>query len=185
MKISPLGKVPLLIVRQDDGSEAIIFESAVICEYHRGDAARAQPSSGRSARTRAASRLDGVRLSHPRRSLGSWRPRRTPKPSKRSARRWPKNSHASRRRSATGRSSPASASRLVDAVFAPIFRYFDVFEEIGMPSCFRSDAESRARGGRPWRARPSVVGRRRSPTIPIVCATSSRGYDAHLLKLAA
>jgi glutathione S-transferase len=31
--ISPLGKVPLLIVRQLDGSEAVIFESAVICEY--------------------------------------------------------------------------------------------------------------------------------------------------------
>jgi glutathione S-transferase len=31
--LSPLGKVPLLIVRRPDGSEAVIFESAVICEY--------------------------------------------------------------------------------------------------------------------------------------------------------
>jgi len=31
--ISPLGKVPLLIVRGDDGSETVLFESAVICEY--------------------------------------------------------------------------------------------------------------------------------------------------------
>ncbi len=31
--ISPLGKVPLLVVRREDGSEAVIFESAVICEY--------------------------------------------------------------------------------------------------------------------------------------------------------
>lgn len=31
--ISPLGKVPLLIVRQDDGTDVVLFESAVICEY--------------------------------------------------------------------------------------------------------------------------------------------------------
>ena len=31
--ISPLGKVPLLIVRGDDASETVLFESAVICEY--------------------------------------------------------------------------------------------------------------------------------------------------------
>jgi glutathione S-transferase len=33
LAISPLGKVPLLIVRQDGGKEAALFESAVICEY--------------------------------------------------------------------------------------------------------------------------------------------------------
>ncbi|TYK91382.1 glutathione S-transferase family protein, partial [Streptococcus dysgalactiae] len=31
--ISPLGKVPLLIVRQPDGSQTVLFESSVICEY--------------------------------------------------------------------------------------------------------------------------------------------------------
>jgi glutathione S-transferase len=31
--ISPLGKVPLLRVARPDGSEAVLFESAVICEY--------------------------------------------------------------------------------------------------------------------------------------------------------
>ena len=33
LKISPLGKVPLLKVEQDDGSEAVLFESSVIAEY--------------------------------------------------------------------------------------------------------------------------------------------------------
>lgn len=31
--ISPLGKVPLLLVRDRNGKETVIFESAVICEY--------------------------------------------------------------------------------------------------------------------------------------------------------
>ena len=31
--ISPLGKVPLLRVEAEDGKEAVLFESAVICEY--------------------------------------------------------------------------------------------------------------------------------------------------------
>ena len=33
LAISPLGKVPLLIVREADGGEAVLFESSVICEY--------------------------------------------------------------------------------------------------------------------------------------------------------
>ena len=31
--ISPLGKVPLLIIKQEDGTQAVVFESAAICEY--------------------------------------------------------------------------------------------------------------------------------------------------------
>src|SRR5258708_20095944 len=33
LKISPLGKVPVLVVTGDDGSEVALFESNVICEY--------------------------------------------------------------------------------------------------------------------------------------------------------
>jgi len=33
LAISPLGKVPLLVVNQADGTQAVLFESAVICEY--------------------------------------------------------------------------------------------------------------------------------------------------------
>ncbi len=33
LDISPLGKVPLLKVQRPDGSEAVLFESNVICEY--------------------------------------------------------------------------------------------------------------------------------------------------------
>ncbi|MGL1080532.1 glutathione S-transferase family protein, partial [Vibrio parahaemolyticus] len=31
--LSPLGKVPLLQVRHEDGREAVLFESNVICEW--------------------------------------------------------------------------------------------------------------------------------------------------------
>lgn len=33
LAISPMGKVPLLKVRRDDGTEAVLFESMLICEY--------------------------------------------------------------------------------------------------------------------------------------------------------
>ncbi len=72
---------------------------------------------------------------------------------------------------------------MVDAVFAPIFRYFDVFEEIGMPSIFEAMPKVTA-----WRAalasRPSVVGAV-GPDYPDRLRDFLRGYDAHLLKLAA
>src|SRR6185312_13952832 len=32
-KISPLGKVPVLVVTGDDGNQVVLFESNVICEY--------------------------------------------------------------------------------------------------------------------------------------------------------
>ena len=72
---------------------------------------------------------------------------------------------------------------MVDAVFAPIFRYFDVFEEIGMPSIFEAMPKITA-----WRAalasRPSVVGAV-GPDYSDRLRDFLRGYDAHLLKLAA
>src|SRR5690606_4322051 len=33
LALSPLRKVPLLVVHQEDGAETVLFESAVICEY--------------------------------------------------------------------------------------------------------------------------------------------------------
>jgi glutathione S-transferase len=33
LALSPTGKVPLLKVRQADGSDAVLFESMVICEF--------------------------------------------------------------------------------------------------------------------------------------------------------
>jgi len=72
---------------------------------------------------------------------------------------------------------------LVDAVFAPIFRYFDVFDELIDLSVFADTPKVRA-----WRTglakRPSVrtaVG----PDYPQLLRAFLVRHDAHMLKLAA
>jgi glutathione S-transferase len=72
---------------------------------------------------------------------------------------------------------------LVDAVFAPIFRYFDVFDEFIDLGVFEQTPKIRM-----WRAqlakRPSVkaaVG----PDYPKLLRAFLVRHDAHLLKLAA
>ncbi|MGY4160696.1 glutathione S-transferase [Bradyrhizobium sp. USDA 4461] len=71
LKISPLGKVPVLVVTGDDGKEVALFESNVICEYIEETQAGAKAASAGRAHARRASRLDGVRLGRSRRSLGA------------------------------------------------------------------------------------------------------------------
>jgi glutathione S-transferase len=72
---------------------------------------------------------------------------------------------------------------LVDAVFAPIFRYFDVFDELADLGVFQDTPRVAT-----WRAelakRPSVqaaVG----PDYPDLLRAFLKQYDAHFLKLAA
>lgn len=67
--ISPLGKVPLLRVAHPDGTETVLFESAAICEFidEAVPGPRLHPAD---PLTRAAPRLDGVRLGHAGRHLG-------------------------------------------------------------------------------------------------------------------
>ena len=72
---------------------------------------------------------------------------------------------------------------LVDAVFAPIFRYFDVFDQLTDLSVFAETPKVRA-----WRAtlaqRPSArtaVG----PDYPQLLHAFLVRHDAHMLKLAA
>ena len=180
--LSPLGKVPLLIVRQDDGDDAVLFESAVICEY--------------LEETQAGTRL------HPADPLARARHRgwiefgssiladlwglETAKDA---------GGYATKRQALTEKFARVEAElgrgpffagddfSLVDAVFAPIFRYFDVFEDIGMPALF---------GGMPtvgrWRAalaaRPSVI-RAVERDYPDRLRAFLTGHDAHLLRLAA
>jgi len=72
---------------------------------------------------------------------------------------------------------------LVDAVFAPIFRYFDVFDQLGDLAVFTETPKVRA-----WRAaltkRPSVQAAV-SPDYPQLLRAFLVRYGAHLLKLAA
>ena len=72
---------------------------------------------------------------------------------------------------------------LVDAVFAPIFRYFDVFDELTDLSVFADAPKVRA-----WRRelakRPSVRSAV-SPDYPQLLHAFLVRHDAHMLKLAA
>ncbi|MDQ6436689.1 glutathione S-transferase family protein [Mesorhizobium sp. LHD-90] len=180
--LSPLGKVPLLIVRQDDSSEAVLFESAVICEY--------------LEETQAGVRLHPIDpLARARRrgwiEFGSsiltdlWGLETAREPEGYETRRAALIDKFARIETELGDGPFFGGDdfSLVDAVFAPIFRYFDVFEEIGMPTLFR-DMPKITR----WRAalaeRPSVTQAVQS-NYPERLRQFLVVHDAHLLRLAA
>jgi glutathione S-transferase len=125
--ISPLGKVPLLIVRQSEGSEAVLFESAVICEYIE-DALpgpklhHADPLS--RARHRAWMEFGSAILSD------IWGLETAREEATYLAKRDALAAKFTRVDAALGNGPFFSddSFTLVDAVFAPIFRYFDVFD---------------------------------------------------------
>jgi glutathione S-transferase len=128
LKISPLGKVPLLLI-EEDGRQVTLFESAAICEY----IDETQP---------------GPRL-HPQDALTRARHRGWMEfGSSVLADLWMYETTSDQRVLETKRTVLASkfliietelsggplfvgkSFSLVDAVFAPIFRYFDVFDAI-------------------------------------------------------
>jgi len=155
LAISPLGKVPLLIVRRNDGTEAVLFESAVICEYleetqpgvslHPTDPlTRAQHRGWIEFGSSILSDLWGLETAKTSEAYSAKR-------------------HALIdkfvRVEATLHEGPFFAGErfsLVDAVYAPIFRYFDVFDTIIDMGIFARTPKVRA-----WRsalaARSSVI----------------------------
>ena len=182
MKISPLGKVPLLIVRQDDGFEAVIFESAVICEYL--EETQGGPALHLADPLERAQHRAWIEFGSS--ILGDLWGFETAKDAATYTAKLEALKEKFARLEATLAEGPFFAGQrfsMVDAVFAPIFRYFDVFEEIGMPSIFGEMPHIMA-----WRtalaSRPSVVGAV-SPDYSDRLRDFLRGYDAHLLKLAA
>ncbi len=129
LTISPLGKVPLLIVRQDDGAEAVLFESAVICEYleETQSGAKLHPADPLTrARHRGWIEFGSSILS----DLWGFETARD------------EETYETKRKAlidkfvrveaqlGDGPFFAGEAFSLVDAVFAPIFRYFDVFDTI-------------------------------------------------------
>ncbi len=154
LKISPLGKVPLLRVPQE-GGEAILFESSVICEYLEETlpGAKLHPSDPLSrARHRGWMEFGSSILSN------LWIFETTQDAETLEIKRKALRSKFTTVEAELG-DGPYFAGAgfsLVDAVFAPIFRYFDVFDHISDHGVFHS--LPRLRG---WRqalaARPSVV----------------------------
>ncbi|SCB23131.1 glutathione S-transferase family protein [Rhizobium hainanense] len=135
LTISPLGKVPLLIVRQDDGAETVLFESAVICEYleetqpgprlHPADPlARARHRGWMEFGSSILSDLWGFETAKDEETYEAKRKALADKFARVET------------ELKDGPFFSGEAFSLVDAVFAPIFRYFDVFDTIAPTGVF-------------------------------------------------
>ena len=180
--ISPLGKVPLLVVRGDDGSETVLFESSVICEYLE----ETQP---------------GIRL-HPADALERARHRgwmeygssiladlwgfETARDAATYAAKSQALSDKFTRMEAQLGAGPFFAGpgfSLVDAVFAPIFRYFDLFDALADTAILR-DLPKLAAWRKALAARPSVQAAV-SADYPARLHDFLVAHEAHILKLAA
>ncbi|MCA1405670.1 glutathione S-transferase family protein [Ensifer sp. IC3342] len=153
LKISPLGKVPLLRIAQDEG-EAILFESSVICEYleETQPGAKLHPADPLTrARHRGWMEFGSAILSD------LWIYETTQDAEVLETKRGVLKTKFATVEAELG-DGPYFAGAdfsLVDAVFAPIFRYFDVFDTISDAGIFDDLPRVTA-----WRnvlaARPSV-----------------------------
>lgn len=148
--LSPLGKVPLLQV-----GDAVLFESAVIVEYLEDTRAPAlHPADPlERARHRAWMEFGSSMLAD------IWTVETTPDAAAFEGKRALLREKAGRLEAELGEGPYFAGSRftLVDAVFAPVFRYFDVFDRFVDLGVFGD-----LRKLRKWRsalaARPSVRG---------------------------
>jgi glutathione S-transferase len=174
--------VPVLVVTGDDGKEVALFESNVICEYIEDTlaGARLHPHEALDrAQHRAWMEFGSTILSE------LWGLETTGDPAVFEGKRQAIAAKFARVEHALG-TGPFFAGKdfsLVDAVFAPIFRYFDVFDRLIDLSVFADTPKVRA-----WRKalaqRPSVR-TAVSPDYPQLLHAFLVRHDAHMLKLAA
>jgi glutathione S-transferase len=182
LAISPLGKVPLLIIRGDDGCQAVLFESAVICEYLE-ETQPGLPLHPRDAIDRARHRgwiefgssilaeLWGFETARDAAAYEAKRQALAEKFARVEA------------ELGDGPLFNGEGFSLVDAVFAPIFRYFDVFDVITPSRIFDDLPRVSA-----WRRN---LAQRRSVRDAVAEDYGDRlraflqHHDAHLLKQAA
>jgi glutathione S-transferase len=182
LEISPLGKVPLLVVSGDDGKEVALFESNVICEYIEDTQAGAKLHP-RDALVRAQHR---GWMEFGSAVLGDlWGLETTTDAATFENKRQAIAAKFARVEEALG-SGPFFAGEdfsLVDAVFAPVFRYFDLFDQLTDLAVFTHAPKLRA-----WRSalaqRPSVRSAV-SPDYPALLHAFLVRHHAHMLKLAA
>lgn len=180
--ISPLGKVPLLLVRQEGGDDAVLFESAVICDYldETQPGARLHPADPlERARHRAWVEVGSSILAD------LWGLETATNAAGYEAKRAAVAARFGHVEAAMtgGPVFAGQAFSMVDATFAPIFRYFDVFDAIVDTGVFANTPKLRA-----WRqalrTRPSVAG-----AVTPDYAARLRAFlaerDAYLLTLAA
>jgi glutathione S-transferase len=158
-----------------------LFESNVICEYiedTQGGAKLHPQDPLQRAQHRAWMEFGSTILSE------LWGLETTGDPAVFEAKRWrsPRSLRASRRRSG-GSVLCRREFSLVDAVFAPIFRYFDVFDQLIDLSVFAETPKVRA-----WRTALAQAAERAHAVgadYPQLLHAFLVRHDAHMLKLAA
>jgi glutathione S-transferase len=147
LRLSPLGKTPLLLVRDDSGSEEVLFESAIIADYldevhpprlHPEDAlARARHRAWVEYASALLNTIWGFYTAPDAQALS----RRADEL---------RAMFATLEGELAKHAGPLFAEAgfsLVDAAFGPVFRYFDVFETIRPFGFFEHTPRVRA-----WRA---------------------------------
>ncbi|WP_027542606.1 glutathione S-transferase family protein [Bradyrhizobium sp. WSM2254] len=181
LKLSPLGKVPVLVVTTEKG-EVALFESNVICEYIEETQAglKLHPADALKRAEHRAWMEFGSAI------LGDlWGLETTTDPATFEGKRLALAAKFARVEAALGAGPyfAGNAFTLVDAVFAPVFRYFDLFDELAELGIFKDVPKVRA-----WRAelakRPSVRSAVGADYPQLLRAFLVR-HDSHLLKLAA
>ena len=181
LKLSPLGKVPVLVVRSAE-SEVALFESNVICEYieETQAGARLHPADPLTRAQHGAWMEFGSAI------LGDlWGLETTQDAATFAAKRDALAAKFARVEAALGEGPYFAGAQfsLVDAVFAPVFRYFDVFDAYGDLGIFAATPKVRA-----WRdqlaQRPSVQTAVGADYPELLRAFLAR-HDAYLLKQAA
>ena len=178
LRLSPLGKMPVLVVTEEDGREEVLFESAVIAEYlDEVLAPRLHPADPLTrARHRAWIEFASATLAD---ISGFYAGDAATFAAKRDA-----LAGKFARLEAELGAGPwfgGAAFGLVDAAFGPVFRYFDLFDRV---------LEHGILGGRPkvaaWRAalaaRESVAAAV-APDYPEALAAFIVRRDGHLGRL--
>ena len=179
--ISPLGKVPLLLIGRDEGDEATIFESAIICEYleetqvgatlHPADPLRrAQHRGWIEFGSSILTDIWGLETATNLTAYDKHRQMLADKLRRVEA------------ELGTGPYFDGHRFSMVDAVYAPVFRYFDLFDTLADTGIFEGIPKVLL-----WRkslvARPSVVN-----AVPPDYADRLHAFlverDAYLLKIA-
>jgi glutathione S-transferase len=180
--VSPLGKVPLLLIPGDDGGEVAIFESAVICEYLEETQAgvRLHPADAlERARHRAWIEFGSSILAV------LWGFETATNAAAYEAKRQALSDKFIRVEAELGKGPYFRGPQfsMVDAVYAPIFRYFDVFDTMLDTGVFVHTPKVR-RWRQAFAERPSVVGAA-PPDYADRLRAFLAGRDAYLLHLAA
>jgi glutathione S-transferase len=181
LKLSPLGKVPVLLVRGEAG-EVALFESNVICEYiedTQGGAKLHPQDPLQRAQHRAWMEFGSTILGE------LWGLETTGDAAVFEAKRVAVAAKFARVEEALGSGLFFAGEQfsLVDAVFAPVFRYFEVFDQLIDLSIFAETPKLRA-----WRtelARRESVRNAVGADYPQLLHAFLVRHNAHMLKLAA